>query len=105
MSDTEPRPVPKGSYAAGRTVLLPDGAESPIEVYVNGMAQTEGVDFNLEGNEVHFTRDLLKEELGSMRKLAMFVGFFGTYRDHDTVDIHFTRNGRTELVSDLPIQK
>ena len=33
----------------------------------------------------------------------MLVGLFGTYRKHETVDVQFTRAGKIELVSDLPV--
>jgi hypothetical protein len=95
--------VPKGSYAAGRRVRLPKGAGEPIVVYVNGVAQAPGVDYNLEGSEVVFTRDIVKEEIGMSRWLAMYLGFFGTYRKDETVDVQYTAGGRTELASELEV--
>lgn len=97
------RPVPKGSYAAGRLVRLPAGADRPISVFVNGVEQLEGSDFEIDRDTIVFSRDLLKEELGIGRWLAMFLGLFGTYREHETVDVQFTREGRVELASDLPV--
>lgn len=106
MSDTMPDPgreIPKGSYPAGRRVRLPSGAERPITVYVNGVAQSEGTDYAIERGMVVFTRQLLKEELGIGRWLAMLLGLFGTYRIDETVDVEFARGGRRELASDLKI--
>jgi hypothetical protein len=33
----------------------------------------------------------------------MLIGLFGTYRKHETVDLQFSRAGKIELASDLPI--
>jgi hypothetical protein len=101
-SDTE-QEIPKGSYPAGRRVRLPVGAEQPITVFVNGVPQTEGEDYSIESGMVVFTRQLLKEEVGFGRWLAMFLGLFGTYRVDETIDIEFSREGRRELASDLKI--
>ena len=106
MSDSaapEDQKIPKGSYAAGRRVMLPEGAEQPIVVYINGQAQREGEVYSLRGNEILFTREIVKEELGAGRKLAMFLGLFGTYRKHETIDVQYQRDGKTELAPDLTI--
>jgi hypothetical protein len=102
MADTE---VPKGSYAAGRRVKLPAGAEPPFVVFVNGVEQSEGGDYAVRAGEIVFTRDLIKEKVGTGRWLAMYLGLFGTYRKNETVDLQFRRDGRTELLSDLPVEK
>lgn len=108
MSDPTPQDpgqkIPKGSYAAGRRVLVPQGAEAPIVVYVNGVAQTEGEDYNLRGNEILFTRDILKEVKSRQRKAIMLLGVVGFYAKDETVDVEYRRNGKTELAPDLPIQ-
>jgi hypothetical protein len=95
--------VPKGSYAAGERVKMPAGAEPPYTVYVNGIEQTEGEDFVIEGRELHFTRPIVKEKMGTSRWLAMYLGLFGTYRKDEKVDLQFQREGKTELVPDLPV--
>lgn len=100
MSDTE---IPKGSYAAGRRVKLPPGAEAPYTVFVNGIEQREGVEYRVAAGEIVFTRDIVKEEVGKGRWLAMYLGLFGTYRKNETVDLQFRRDGKTELLSDLPV--
>jgi len=98
--------VPEGSYAAGRRVRLPAGAERPISVFVNGVPQEEGADFRIERGSVVFTRPILKEEaVGLARWTAMFLGLFGTYRTHETVDIEFRRDGQPILASDLPVEE
>jgi hypothetical protein len=95
--------VPKGSYAAGERVKIPAGAEAPYTVYINGVEQTEGEDFNIEDRELVFTRPIVKEEMGTSRWLAMYLGLWGTYRKDEKVDIQFQRAGKTELVADLDI--
>jgi hypothetical protein len=57
----------------------------------------------VKGNEIHFTRQIVKEKVGAGRWLAMYLGLFGTYRKDETIDLQFERDGRTELVSDLPV--
>ncbi len=95
--------IPKGSYAAGERVKLPAGAEAPITVFVNGVEQREGGDYSIEADEIVFTRPIVKEKMGTSRWLAMYLGLWGTYRKNETVDVQFSRNGKTELVPDLPV--
>ena len=95
--------VPKGSYAAGERVPMPVGAEPPYTVFINGIEQKEGEDFNVEGGELHFTRPIVKEKMDTGRWLAMYLGLFGTYRKDEKVDLQFSRNGKTELVADLAV--
>jgi hypothetical protein len=96
--------VPKGSYAAGRRVRLPAGAEAPYTVFVNGVEQREGVDYNVRAGEIVFTREIVKEKVGTGRWLAMYLGLFGTYRKHETVDLQYMRDGAVQLASDLRIE-
>ena len=95
--------VPKGSYAAGRRVRLPRGAEPPIRVYINGVQQAEGEDWEFRGQEVVFARPIIKETVGAGRWMAMYLGLFGTYRKDETIDIEYRRGGRVELASDVDV--
>ena len=76
---------------------IPNGAEPPLTVFINGVEQKEGVDYELEGNEVGFVAPIIKEEIGTGRWLAMYLGLFGTYRKDEKVDLQFTRDGKVEL--------
>jgi len=96
--------IPKGSYAAGRRVRLPAGAEGPYTVFINGIEQREGVDYEMRAGEILFTRQIIKEKVGAGRWLAMYLGIFGTYRKDETIDLQFHREGRVELRSDLPVE-
>ena len=95
--------IPKGSYAAGNRVKLPAGAEPPFTVFVNGVEQSLGADYNIEAGEIVFSRQIVKEKVGKGRWLAMYLGLFGTYRKNETVDLQFNRDGKTTLIDDLPV--
>jgi hypothetical protein len=100
---TEQFEVPKGSFAAGRRARLPRGAEAPVVVYVNGVQQVEGEDYQVRASEIVFSRPIVKENVGGMRWLAMLLGLFGTYRKHETVDVEYRLGGQVKLASDLEI--
>jgi hypothetical protein len=69
-------------------VELPAQVTGPFEVYVNGVRQELGVDYELEGRSLVFTRELAHEgRLGFWRWLSLFLGVAGTYRKHHTVDV------------------
>ena len=96
--------IPKGSYAAGRRVAIPAGAQAPFTVFVNGVEQSEGSDYEVGTGEIVFKREIVKEKVGAGRWLAMYLGLFGTYRKDETIDLQFSRDGKTELLSDLPVK-
>ncbi|MGN6556807.1 MAG: hypothetical protein ACTHLH_02200 [Solirubrobacterales bacterium] len=99
MAETE---IPKGSYAAGERVKLPAGAAPPYTVFINGIEQSPDT-YRVEGGEIVFDRPIVKEKVGTGRWLAMYLGLFGTYRKNETIDLQFTRGGKIELRSDLPV--
>lgn len=85
-------------------VQLPAGATGPIEVYVNGVRQQEGVDFVRGNGELVFSRLLTREgRLGFWRWLSLFLGVAGTYRQNDSVDVVYEVGGRRTVESGLPI--
>lgn len=91
------------SVEAGRRVRLPSGAERPIQVYVNGVEQSEGTDYSIQGREIVFSRPLMKEKVSSGRWLAMTLGLFGSYGKNETVDVHFRRGGTMQVLSNAEI--
>jgi len=97
--------VPKGSEAVGRRVPLPRGARPPITVYVNGIAQQEGADYEVRNGELVFNRQIIKERVGVGRWAAMYLGLFGTYRKHETIDVEYRLEGdsKAHLASDLEV--
>lgn len=83
---------------------LPPEVGMPFEVFVNGVPQSEGVDFELRGRTLVFNRRLAKEgRLGFWRWLSLFLGVAGTYRQNDSVDIVYTRAGQ-RVVAILPVE-
>jgi hypothetical protein len=104
MSEPTDFEVPEGSVAAGRRVRLPRGAEPPIRVYVNGVEQSEGADYELRGSEIVFARPIVKEgKLGTLRWLSMLIGLVGSYRKHETVDVSYWLVGKAHLASDVDV--
>ena len=101
MTDQE---IPRGSVAAGRRARLPAGAAAPFVVYVNGIVQKEGTDYEVRAGEIVFNRQILKEDkVGFGRWLAMYMGIFGTYRTNETVDIEYRQGGEIKLASDVSL--
>jgi hypothetical protein len=85
-------------------VLLPADAGPRIEVYLNGVRQQEGRDFKREGGGLVFERRLAKEgRLGFWRWLSLFLGVAGTYRQNDSVDVVYERDGRRVVATGLPL--
>ena len=92
--------------AASRTrVRLPADVTRPFEVYLNGVPQAEGGDFRIEGRTLVFAGELRTEgKLGFWRWLSLWVGVAGTYRQNDSVDVVYQRNGKPVVASKLPLE-
>ena len=84
-------------------VTLPGGIRPPFQVYVNGVLQQPGVDYQIRGGELHFNRHLAKE--GRLGPWRWFIGAFGigTYRQNDSVDIRYEVEGRPMVAQGLDI--
>jgi hypothetical protein len=96
--------VPEEASARTR-VRLPADLTRPFEVYVNGVQQEEGSDFEVEGRTLVFDRELRTEgKLGPWRWLSMWVGVAGTYRQNDSVDVVYQRGGRRVVATKLPLE-
>ena len=91
--------------ASGRRwrVPLPRGAEPPFRVFVNGVPQREGEDYQLGDGELLFPKPLEKERLGVGRWTAMFFGLFGSYGRNDSVDVQYRIGGRETVATGLEI--
>jgi hypothetical protein len=86
------------------TASLPGDVRRPFEVYVNGVRQEEGRDFRVEDGALVFDRQLRKEgRLGFWRWAAILVGMAGTYRQNDSVDVVYERDGRRVVATGLPL--
>ena len=87
------------------SVPLPKGAERPFDVFVNGVAQREGADYVVERDRLVFTKHLEKEgKLGFWRWLSMALSIAGSYGRNDSVDLHYTVNGRRQVAVGLDIE-
>jgi hypothetical protein len=84
-------------------VPLPDGAQPPFGVFLNGVPQREGTDYELVGRELHFFEPLEKDRLGVGRWTAMFLGLFGSYGKNDSVDVQYAVGGRNVVATGLEI--
>ena len=85
-------------------VPLPGGVQEPFEVFVNGVPQERGTDYELRGRELVFAKPLAQEgRLGAIRWLSIFLGIAGTYRKNDSVDVVYDVGGRRTVAAALPI--
>ncbi len=85
-------------------VELPEGVTGPFEVYVNGVPQRAGADFQQRGRMLLFTRRLTTEgRLGFWRWASLFLGVAGTYRKDEKVDVVCTIRGRRTVLTLKPL--
>jgi hypothetical protein len=84
-------------------VELPPEVGDSFDVFVNGIAQQRGADFDQVGRALVFRRELAGEgQLGFWRWLSLFLGVAGTYRKNDTVDVVYSDGGRRTVVTLSP---
>ena len=84
-------------------VHLPLGVGDSYQVYVNGVRQEAGRDFDRLGDELVFRRALAQEgRLGPIRWLSMLLGIAGTYRKHENVDVVYEQDGRRTVATLVP---
>ena len=85
-------------------VRLPPGVQEPFKVYVNGVPQTAGVDYEHRGKRLIFDRPLAKE--GKLGFWRWFLGAWGigTYRKDDQVDVAYEVDGRPIVAHALEIE-
>jgi hypothetical protein len=96
--------VPESPYR-GTRVRLPADVVRPFQVFVNGIEQEEDADYRVEGRTLVFDRVLRTEgKLGFWRWLSLWVGIAGTYRQNDSVDVTYSRNGQPVVATRLPLE-
>ena len=84
---------------------LPADVVRPFDVFVNGVEQTEGVDFRVDGRTLVFGRELRSEgKLGFWRWQSLWVGVAGTYRQNDSVDVAYRSGGKPVVATKLPLE-
>ena len=85
---------------------LPEGVTGPFQVFVNGVEQRSGTDFDRVGTTLVFHRELAPEgRLGFWRWLSLFLGVAGTYRKNDTVDVVYRERGARHVVTLKPVPR
>jgi hypothetical protein len=85
-------------------VRLPAEVRSPFEVYLNGVRQEPGRDYQVAGGALLFDRELRKDRISGWR---WFLGAWGvgTYRQHDSVDVRFEApDGTPRLLEALDVE-
>ena len=77
---------------------------TPFEVYVNGVRQRSGTDYEELDGALVFERELKKE--GRLGFWRWFLGAWGvgTYRQNDSVDVRWESQGRPRLAQGLDIE-
>jgi hypothetical protein len=86
-------------------VRLPPDVTRPFEVFVNGVPQEEGADYEVMGSVLLFERALRTEgRLGIWRWASILIGIAGTYRQNESVDVAYRVNGRSVVATRLPLE-
>jgi hypothetical protein len=83
-------------------VDLPAHVPDRYQVFVGGVLQERGVDYEVLGRSLLFPRPIAQEgRLGFWRWASMWLGIAGTYRKHENVDIVYEANGRRQVATGL----
>lgn len=85
-------------------VQLPPGVRTPFEVFVNGVRQQPGEDYDVREGALVFSRELVQE--GKLGFWRWFLGAWGigTYRRNDVVDVRYELNGRPMVAHGLTVE-
>ena len=85
-------------------IQLPPGVRAPFEVFVNGVRQEPGADYELREGALLFKRELVQE--GKLGFWRWFLGAWGigTYRRNDTVDVRYEIDGRPQVAHGLVVE-
>ena len=84
-------------------VTLPPDLRPPFTVYISGVPQTLGEDYEVRDGALVFQRELRKDKVSGWR---WFLGAWGvgTYRQDDSVDVQWTAaDGTPRLAEGLEI--
>lgn len=85
-------------------VKLPAAVREPYQVFVNGVPQRAGVDFQAKGHTLMFDRELRKDRISKRR---WFLGAWGvgTYKQDDSVDVRYeAADGSPRVAEALEIE-
>ncbi|MCW3039663.1 MAG: hypothetical protein JWM31_1568 [Solirubrobacterales bacterium] len=83
-------------------VPLPPQIDGPFQVFLNGVLQTPGEDYRVDGRTLVFDQALQKDKISGWR---WFLGAWGvgTYRQNDSIDVRYEVGGRPTLAEGLAI--
>lgn len=96
-------PLPR-AFAPRTFVKLPPAVRGPFEVYVNGVRQELGVDFEVKDGGLVFDRELRKDRISGWRWLLGAWGV-GTYRQDDSVDVRYAAaDGSPRVAEGLDVE-
>ncbi len=85
-------------------VRLPRDVRPPYEVYLNGVAQQLGNDYEVRDGALLFKRELRKDKISGWRWLLGAWGV-GTYRQNDSVDVRYEApDGSPRVAEGLEIE-
>ena len=88
---------------ARSVVPLPADVRSPFIVYLNGVRQEPGADFQVQGGALVFPKALRKDKVSGKRWLLGAWGV-GTYRQDDSFDVRWTKaDGQPAVAQRLEI--
>jgi hypothetical protein len=85
-------------------VKLPAAVREPYQVFINGVPQHEGVDFQAKGRTLMFDRELRKDRISKRR---WFLGAWGvgTYKQDDSIDVRYeAADGSPRVAEGLEIE-
>ena len=87
------------------TVRLPAGVREPYTVFLNGVRQQEGKDYEVRRGVLEFDRPLAKEGRLGLGRWFLGAWGIGTYRKNDTVDVAWEIEGKPRVAHALDIEK
>jgi hypothetical protein len=85
-------------------VPLPPGVREPFTVFVNGVRQQPGTDFNVIDGALVFERALVKERKLGFWKWFLGAWGIGTYGRNDQVDVAWEYEGQPRVAHALDVE-
>ncbi len=74
-------------------------------MFVNGVPQQEGSDYIVRDGMLVFERPMKEEgRLGLIRWASITLGIAGSYKQNDSVDVAYERDGRKVVAAKLPVE-
>jgi hypothetical protein len=85
-------------------IRLPSDVREPYAVFLNGVPQQLGSDFNVRDGALVFEQELRKDKISGWRWLLGAWGV-GTYRQNDSVDVRYDApDGSPRVAEGLEIE-